>query len=189
MIIHDVFGCSDAIYEYLSQKCSECTLRFKKSASLDAEDYEEITPRVYEFTFDDPSEIPSPCILIQPTSVTDGEVHYVLYVSVAHGGVQDVEITIENPPGSHRYVYKDGSDFTSDGVRRELYRACLSLQTYVFNAMLKWSSSDALLKNIKLTPPSAYLENFPSCEGTIEFDMHFETHPVKVAGTRLQDLL
>ena len=188
-IIRDVFGCSDAIYNYLTIKCADCTLRFKASSSVDSEDYVEITPQVYEFTFDDSSEIPSPCVLVQPVNVTSNNVHFVLYISVAHGGIQECEITVENPPGSRMYVYRDGSDFTSDGVRRELYRACLTLQTFVFNAMLKLSSSDARIQNLVLNPPSPYMESFPACEGTVEFDMTYDTRTVAYASTRLQELL
>lgn len=188
-MIRDVFGCSDAIYNYLTQKCADCTLRFKASSSVEAEDYAEVTPQVYEFTFDDASEIPSPCVLVQPVSVTSSSVHFVLFISVAHGGIQEREIVDEDPAGSHQYVYRDGTDFTSDGVRRELYRACMGLQTFVFNAMLKLSSSDARIQNLTLNPPSPYMESFPACEGTVEFDMAYDTRTVAYAGTRLQDLL
>ena len=188
-IIRDVFGCSDAIYNYLTQKCGDCTLRFKASSSLEVEDYVEITPQVYEFTFEDASEIPSPCVLVQPVTVTSSNVHFVLYISVAHGGIQECEIVDENPEGSRHYQYRDGSEFTSDGVRRELYRACMTLQTFVFNSMLKLSSSDARIQNLTLNPPSPYMEMFPSCEGTVEFDMAYSTQPVAYAGTRLQELL
>lgn len=188
-MIRDVFGCSDAIYNYLTQKCADCTLRFKASSSVEAEDYAEVTPQVYEFTFDDASEIPSPCVLVQPVNVTASNVHFVLFISVAHGGIQECEIVDEDPTGSRQYVYRDGTDFTSDGVRRELYRACMSLQTFVFNAMLKLSSSDARIQNLTLNPPSPYMESFPACEGTVEFDMSYDTRTVAYAGTRLQDLL
>lgn len=188
-MIRDVFGCSDAVFNYLTQKCEACTLRFKASSSLDADEYVEIKPKVYEFTFDDSSEIPSPCVLIQPVTVTASNVHFVIYVSVAHGGIQECEIVDEMPAGSHHYQYRDGSDFTSEGVRRELYRACMSLQTFVFNALLKLSSSDARIQNLTLNPPSPFMENFPSCDGTVEFDMAYSTETVSYAGTRLQELL
>lgn len=188
-IIRDVFGCSDAIYNYLTQKCAECTLRFKASSSLEVEDYVEITPKVYEFTFEDPSEIPSPCILVQPVTVTSSNVHFVLYISISHAAIQEREIVDEVPAGSRQYQYRDGSDFTSAGVRRELYRACMTLQTFVFNALLKLGSSDARIQNLTLNPPSPYMENFPSCDGTVEFDMSYSTQTVSYGGTRLQELL
>lgn len=188
-IIRDCFGASDALYNYLSRECGACTLRFKASSSLDKDDYVEITPRVYEFTFDDPSEIPSPCVLIQPVTVTSSNVHFVLYISISHAAIQECEIVDENPEGSRHYQYRDGSEFTSDGVRRELYRACMTLQTFVFNALLKLGSSDARIQNITLNPPSPYMENFPSCDGTVEFDMAYSTQTVAYGGTRLQELL
>lgn len=188
-MIRDVLGCSDALYNYLVQKCADCTLRFKASSSVEAEDYAEVTPQVYKFTFDDASEIPSPCVLIQPTSITQQSIHYVLYISVAHPAIQECEIVDEVPAGSRHYQYRDGSEFTSEGVRRELYRACLMLGNFIFFQMMQWRGDGKLIQNLVANPPSPFMENFPSCECTVEFDFTYETRTSTYAGTRLQQLL
>lgn len=189
-IQRDVFGVSDALFAYLTQKCADCTLRFKASSSLDKDDYQEITPRVFLYTFDDDTtEIPSPCVLIQPTLINQQSIHYVLYISVAHPAIQECEIVDEVPAGSRHYQYRDGSEFTSDGVRRELYRACLMLENFIFFQMMQWRGDGKLIQNLVANPPSPFMENFPACECTVEFDFTYETRTSTYAGTRLQELL
>ena len=186
----DVFGVTKALTNLLTKECSACTLRFKSSASTDSVDYEEVQPRVYAFTYDDfSSEIPAPSILIQPTQITGGVIHYVIYVSVVHPAIMQCETTDENPSGSGQYVYRDGTDFTDAGVRPELYRASLMLAEVVFESLLKLSSSDTRLKNLAINPPSPMMIEFPYCSCTVELDFSYDIYPKKMASTRLQELL
>ena len=189
-IIHDVFGATEALKNLLVQDCDSCTLRFKTSSSTDAEDYEEVKPSVYAFTYDTlSSEIPSPSVLIQPTSISDGVIHYVIYVCVVHPAVQECEITDEMPAGSRHYQYRDGTDFTDEGVRPELYRACLMLAEYVYESLLRLSSTDSRLRGLSITPPSPMMTEFPYCSCTVELDFSYNAFSKKVGGTRLQELL
>ena len=189
-IIHDVFGATEALKNLLVKDCASCTLRFKASASTDSEDYAEVQPHVYAFTYDTlSSEIPAPSVLIQPTNIADGVIHYVIYVCVVHPAVQECEIVDENPSGSHQYVYRDGTDFTDTGVRPELYLACLTLAEYVYESLLKLSSTDSRLHGLSITPPSPMMDEFPYCSCTVELDFSYSTFSKKVGGTRLQELL
>lgn len=186
----DVFGVTKALTNLLSRDCKNCSLRFKASASTDAEDYAEVTPSVYAFTYDDfSSEIPAPSVLIQPTQIANGVIHYVIYVCVAHPAIQQCEITEESPKGSWQFVYKDGTNFTDAGVRPELYKASLMLAEVVFESLLKLSSSETRLKNLTINPPSPYMEEFPYCSCTVELDFSYDIYPKKMASTRLQELL
>ena len=186
----DVFGVTKALTNLLTKDCESCTLRFKSSASTDSVDYEEVQPRVYAFTYDDfSSEIPAPSVLIQPTRIIGGVIHYVIYVSVSHPAVQEREIVDENPSGSGQFVYRDGTDFTDAGVRPELYRASLMLAEVVFESLLKLSSSDTRLKNLAINPPSPKMSEFPYCSCTVELDFSYDIYPKKMASTRLQELL
>lgn len=186
----DVFGVTKALTNLLTRDCSDCTLRFKMSASTDAEDYAEVQPRVYAFTYDDfSSEIPAPSILIQPTQIENGSIHYVIYVCVVHPAIMQCEITEGNPKGSWQFVYKDGTNFTDAGVRPELYKASLMLAEVVFESLLKLSSSETRLKNLTINPPSPYMEEFPYCSCTVELDFSYDIYPKKMASTRLQELL
>lgn len=186
----DVFGVTKALTNLLTRDCSACTLRFKASASTDAEDYAEVTPSVYAFTYDDfSSEIPSPSVLVQPTQIMGGVIHYVIYVCVVHPAIMQCEITDESPSGSNQYVYRDGTDFTDTGVRPELYRACLMLAEVVFESLLKLSSSETRLKNLVINPPSPMMDEFPYCSCTVELDFSYDIYPKKVSSTRLQELL
>ena len=186
----DVFGVTKALTNLLTKDCESCTLRFKSSASTDSVDYEEVQPRVYAFTYDDfSSEIPAPSILIQPTRIMGGVIHYVIYVSVSHPAVQEREIVDENPSGSGQFVYRDGTDFTDAGVRPELYRASLMLAEVVFESLLKLSSSETRLKNLAINPPSPMMSEFPYCSCTVELDFSYDIYPKKMASTRLQELL
>ena len=189
-MLMDVFGVTKALTNLLTRDCSACTLRFKKSASTDAEDYAEVQPRVYAFTYDDfSSEIPAPSVLIQPTQIANGSIHYVIYVCVAHPAIQQCEITEENPKGSWQFVYEDGTNFTDAGVRPELYKASLMLAEVVFESLLKLSSSETRLKNLTINPPSPYMEEFPYCSSSVELDFSYDIYPKKMASTRLQELL
>ena len=189
-MIHDVFGATKALKNLLTRDCASCTLRFKKSASTDAEDYEEMKPAVYAFTYDTlSSEIPAPSVLIQPTNIADGVIHYVIYVCVTHPAVQECEIVDEVPQGSRHYEYRDGTDFTDTGVRPELYRACLTLAEYTYESLLKLSSTDSRLHGLSITPPSPLMDEFPYCSCTVELDFSYSTFSKKVGGTRLQELL
>ena len=186
----DVFGVTKALPNLLTKDWSACTLRFKSSASTDSEDYEEVQPRVYAFTYDDfSSEVPAPSILIQPTQITGGVSHYVIYVNVVHPAVQEREIVDENPSGSGQFVYRDGTDFTDSGVRPELYRASLMLAEVVFESLLRLSSSETRLKNLSINPPSPYMSEFPYCSCTVELDFSYDIYPKKMSSTRLQELL
>ena len=186
----DVFGVTKALTNLLTKDCSACTLRFKSSASTDSVDYEEVQPRVYAFTYDDfSSEIPAPSVLIQPTRIMGGVIHYVIYICVVHPAIMQCEMTDENPSGSNQYVYRDGTDFTDAGVRPELYRASLMLAEVVFESLLKLSSSDTRLKNLAINPPSPYMSEFPYCSCTVELDFSYDIYPKKMASTRLQELL
>ena len=186
----DVFGVTKALTNLLTKDCSACTLRFKSSASTDSVDYEEVQPRVYAFTYDDfSSEIPAPSVLIQPTRIMGGVIHYVIYICVVHPAIMQCEMTDENPSGSGQFVYRDGTDFTDAGVRPELYRASLMLAEVVFESLLKLSSSDTRLKNLAINPPSPYMSEFPYCSCTVELDFSYDIYPKKMASTRLQELL
>lgn len=189
-MIHDVFGVTEALKNLLIKDCASCTLRFKKSASTDAEDYEEVKPSVYAFTYDTlSSEIPAPSVLIQPTNIADGVIHYVIYVCVTHPAIQECEIVDEDPVGSRQYQYRDGTDFTDEGVRPELYRACLMLAEYVYESLLRLSSTDSRLHGLSITPPSPLMTEFPYCSCTVELDFTYSIFSKKVGGTRLQELL
>lgn len=189
-IIHDVFGATKALKNLLTRDCESCTLRFKKSASTDADDYEEVKPVVYDFTYDTlSSEIPAPSVLLQPTNIADGVIHYVIYVCVVHAAVQEREIVDEVPSGSRHYEYRDGTDFTDAGVRPELYRACLMLAEYVYESLLRLSSTDSRLRGLSITPPSPLMTEFPYCSCTVEFDFAYSVFSKKVGGTTLQELL
>lgn len=189
-IQHDVFGVTDAIFERLVVATAQTTLRYKESASPDCESYKEVKPTVYKYTYEtDSDELPAPTVLIQPTTVSDGSISYVLFVNVAHPSIVDVEITDEVPPGSHHYQYRDGTDFTSDCVRAELYRACLMLGNEVYKTVMRMQFNGVQISSVKLTPPSPMMSEFPFCSCIVEFTAKYSEHPVKVGGTRLQDLL
>lgn len=186
----DVFGVTKALSNLLSRDCKNCTLRFKSSASTNSEDYAEVTPSVYAFTYDDfSSEIPAPSVLIQPTQIANGSIHYVIYICVVHPAIMQCEITEESPKCSWQFVYKDGTEFIDAGVRPELYKASLMLAEVVFESLLKLSSSETRLKNLAINPPSPYMSEFPYCSCTVELDFSYDIYPKKMASTRLQELL
>ena len=201
----DVFGITDKIYNYLSEKCAACTLRWKTSASTDPADYEEAKPTVYEFVYDG-EEIPDgPSILLQTTNINPSQIHYVIYVSCAHAAVQECEKADAIEGEENKFKYRtetippeeegeEGTEipatgFTSDGVRRELYKVTLMLGQYVFESLMRMQNDGMQIQNLSLIPPSAFMQEFPYCSATCEFDVLYNSMPKAVATTRLQELL
>lgn len=191
MMQRDVIGVSNALFEMLSERMEGCTLKFKTSASLDPADYAEAKPSVYLFTYPTSAidEVPSPSVLIQVSRVTPETIHYVVYCDVVHAAIQECEYVDESPEGSHRYVYREGGDFTSDGVREELYRAALLLGDYVLQSIFRMGVDRLTVSNAVLLAPSAYMSEFPHCSSTIEFDVSYNSRPITTVGTRLRELL
>lgn len=197
MIQRDIFGITDAIYNYLSAACEGCTLRWKKSDSTDAQDYEEVKPTVYEYTFDDANLPSGPSVLIQTTRVNPDSIHYVMYISCYHPAVQECEIA-DRQENTDIYKYRTDEtdnqtvparDYSSGGVRRELYRVTLMLADYVFTSLMRMGIDSARLQGLTMIPPSAYMQSFPECDCTIEFDAVYVSKPVAIVGTELSDLL
>lgn len=197
MIQRDVFGITDKLHEYLSNACENCALKWKKSASTNPDDYVEEKPRVYKFTFEG-EEIPeSPAILIQTTRITPDNIHYILYMTVCHPAVQECEI-VDRVEGTREYAYRTDTvdekkvpaeGFTSEGVRQELYRACLMLGDYVLTQLERMDNDCINLSNLTLIPPSPYMAEFPYCSTTLEFDVSYISMPKAIVGTTLRELL
>ena len=201
----DVFGITDKIYNYLSEKCAACTLRWKMSTSTDPADYGEAHPKVYAYTFDDEEVPETPSILLQTTNINPSQIHYVIYVSCAHAAVQECETVDAIEGEENKYTYRtetippeeeggEGTEvpatgYTSDGVRRELYKVTLMLGQFVFESLMRMGNDGARIQNLSLIPPSAFMQEFPYCSATIEFDALYESMPKAVVTTRLQELL
>lgn len=197
----NIFGITESIVSYLSEQCNICTLRWKSSSSTEPADYAEVRPKVYAYTFDGDGEIPdSPSVLIQTTRITPDSIHYVVYLSVVHSAILEAEKVdpVEGTQDQFKYrtetVEEEGQEvpatgYTSDGVRRELYKITLMLSDFVFTALMRMGNQCAEIRNLNLTPPSAFMQEFPYCSATIEFDAQYHTRPVSVVGTSLQDLL
>ena len=198
IIERNVFGITDAIYGHLSAACEACTLRWKRTDSTEADDYAEAKPTVYEYTYDG-EEIPDgPSVLVQTTRISPDSIHYVIYLSCCHPAVQECEKADPVEGETNRYVYRtddvDGEsvpakDFSSDGVRRELYRVTLMLADYVFTALMRMSMDCMRMQGLTLIPPSSYLQEFPYCSASIEFDAAYISKPAAMVGTDLVDLL
>lgn len=201
----DVFGLTQKIYDYLTEKCQYCRLRWKTSASTDPADYEEANPKVYAYTFDDEEVPETPSVLIQTTNINPTQIHYVVYVSCAHAAVQECEKADAIEGEKNKFKYRtetippeeeggEGTEipatgFTSDGVRRELYKVTLMLGQYVFESLMRMQNDGMQIQNLSLIPPSAFMQEFPYCSATCEFDVLYNSMPKAVATTRLQELL
>ena len=151
----------------------------------------------------DGEEIPvGPSILLQTTRITPENIHYVIYISVVHSAVQECEKAdlVEGAENEYTYrtetVVEEGQDveipatgFTSDDVRRELYRVTLMLGDYVFRMLMQMGNSKARITNLTLVPPSAYMQEFPYCSCSLEMDVSYISKPTAVVNTELFDLL
>lgn len=197
-IERNVFGITDAIYSHLSAACESCTLRWKRTDSTEADAYAEVKPEVYEYTYDG-EEIPDgPSVLIQTTRISPDSIHYVVYVSCCHPAVQECEMAdpVEGETNSYEYRTDEvdnesvpAKGFSSDGVRRELYRVTLMLADYVFTSLMRMSMDSMRMQGLSLIPPSAYMQEFPYCSASIEFDALYLSKPAAMVGTELSDLL
>ena len=198
IIERSVFGITDIIYNYLTSACESCTLRWKKSDSTDAQDYEEAKPMVYKYVYDGEYVPSGATVLLQTTRISPDSIHYVVYVSCCHPAVQECEIAdpVEGETNSYEYRTDEvdnesvpAKGFSSDGVRRELYRVTLMLADYVFTSLMRMSMDSMRMQGLSLIPPSAYMQEFPYCSASIEFDALYLSKPAAMVGTELSDLL
>ena len=168
----NVFTLTEHIAEELRSELDSLTYRFK--CTDDPNDATETKPRVYTFTYDgeldrDLLPVHTPSVLLQVIKRDDETVSYLVHVYVVNASIVDDEIAFDCGDGSYRRG--NGEEPRSNGARRDLYRACLLLGDSVYSALNTISLSGlARLENIVLNAPSAYMDNYPSCECTVSFD-------------------
>ena len=168
----NVFSLTDHISKSLQAELGSLTYRYKGTA--DANDATETKPRIYTFTYDceldrDMLPVHTPSVLLQVIKRDSDTVSYLVHIYVANASIVDDEIAFDCGDGSYRMG--NGEEPCSNGARRDLYRACLLLGESVYNALNTISLSGlARIENIVLNAPSAYMDNYPSCECTVSFD-------------------
>ena len=168
----NVFTLTDHIAAELRSELDSLTYRYK--GTDDANDATETKPRVYTFTYDceldrDMLPVHTPSVLLQVIKRDSDTVSYLAHIYVANASIVDDEIAFDCGDGSYRMG--NGEEPCANGARRDLYRACLLLGEGVYNALNTISlSGSARVENIVLNAPSAYMDNYPSCECTVSFD-------------------
>ena len=188
----NVLTLTDYIRDELAKRIEKTAFRWKRTDSLDKDEYNEVKPTVLAYTYDDlnadgyPSEMPS--ILIQPVSEEGGEWHYVVFVCVVHPAIQAVEQTVpvEGMPGV--YKHRDSADYDSFGAKKELYKTALLLTEQVALALKRIGNTNAALSNIVTNAPSPLLPDLPYCSGTVEFDARI-SQTASTIDTRIRELL
>ena len=150
------------------------SLKYRYKGTDEANDATETKPRVYTFTYDceldrDLLPVHTPSVLLQVIKRDDESVSYLVHIYVANASIVDDEIAFDCGDGSYRMGA--GEEPCANGARRDLYRACLLLGESVYIALNTISLSGlARIENIALNAPSAYMDNYPSCECTVSFD-------------------
>ena len=188
----NVITLTDFIRDELAKRIEKTTFRWKRTDSLDKEEYNEVKPTVLAYTYDDlnedgyPTEMPS--ILIQPVSEEGGEWHYVVFVCVVHPSIQEIEKTDEIKGESGVYKHRDSADYDSFGAKKELYKTALLLTEQVALALKRIGSTNASLSNIVTNAPSPLLPDIPYCSGVVEFDARIP-QTASTIDTRIRELL
>ena len=168
----NVFTLTEHIAAALRAELDGLTYRFKSTD--EPHDATETKPRVYTFTYDgeldrDLLPVHTPSVLLQVINRDESHVSYLVHVYVANASIVDDEIAFDCGDGSYRMG--NGEEPSANGARRDLYRACLLLGESVYSALNTISLSGlARVENIVLNAPSAYMDNYPSCECTVSFD-------------------
>ena len=188
----NVLTLTDYIRDELAKRIETTTFRWKRTDSLDKDEYNEVKPTVLAYTYDDlnadgyPTEMPS--ILIQPVSEEGGEWHYVVFVCTVHPAIQEIEKTDETQSESGVYKHRDSADYDSFGAKKELYKTALLLTEQVALALKRIGNTNAALSNIVTNAPSPLLPDIPYCSGTVEFDARIP-QTASTIDTRIRELL
>ncbi len=188
----DVLSMTKFIGDELAKRMDKITFRFKVKDSLDPKDYWEAKPTVETFTYDDldengyPTHMPS--VLVQPISEENGTCHFVVFVCVCAGAIQEIEKTVEVEGQKGVYKHIDSPDYTSFGARRDLYKTALLLTEQVSLALKRISNTNAALSNIQTSFPSSLLPDIPYCSGVVEFDARIP-QTASTIDTRIRELL
>ena len=186
----NVFTLTEHIAEELRSELDSLTYRYK--GTDDANDATETKPRVYTFTYDgeldrDLLPVHTPSVLLQVIKRDDATVSYLVHVYVVNASIVDDEIAFDCGDGSYRMG--EGEEPRAGGARRDLYRACLLLGESVYSALNTISLSGlARIENIVLNAPSAYMDNYPSCECTVSFDCAL-SNTESFIRSKLEDIL
>ena len=188
----NVISLTDFIGDELAKSMDKISFRFKVKDSLDPEDYWEAKPTVETFTYDDldengyPTHMPS--VLVQPISEENGSWHFVVFVCVCAGAIQEIEKTVEVEGKKGVYKHIDSPDYTSFNAKRDLYKTALLLTEQVALALKRIGNTNAALSNIVTNAPSPLLPDIPYCSGTVEFDARIP-QTASTIDTRIRELL
>ena len=168
----NVFTLTEHIAAELRSGLESLTYRYK--GTDEANDATETKPRIYTFTYDceldrDMLPVHTPSVLLQVINRDESHVSYLAHIYVVNASIVDNEIALDCGDGSYRKGI--GEEPCANGARRDLYRACLLLGESVYSALSTISLSGlARIESIVLNAPSAYMDNYPSCECTVSFD-------------------
>lgn len=188
----NITSLTDFIGDELAKRMDKITFRFKVKDSLDPKDYWEAKPTVEMFTYDDldengyPTHMPS--VLVQPISEENGKWHFVVFVCVCAGAIQEIEKTVEVEGKKGVYKHIDSADYDSFGAKKELYKTALLLTEQVALALKRIGNTNAALSNIVTNAPSPLLPDIPYCSGTVEFDARIP-QTASTIDTRIRELL
>jgi hypothetical protein len=164
---------TESITAELQDHLNHTCFRWKDSDSTTS--YAETKPQVYAFTYDELSgtaPLHTPAILVQIISIdSTGLASYIVHVCVSYPSIQDKEITSKVEGHDNLYQYGNSDSITSAGTRSELYKAALLLGEQVYNILGKMSNTDFRIRNLSLQTPSPYMEQFPYCDCTVNFDV------------------
>ena len=187
-----VLSMTDFIGDELAKSMDKISFRFKVKDSLDPEDYWEAKPTVETFTYDDldengyPTHMPS--VLVQPISEENGTCHFVAFVCVCAGAIQEIEKTVEVEGKHNVYKHIDSPEYDALGCKRELFKATLLLTEQVALTIKRIGNNNADIKNVVTDAPSPLLPDFPYCSGVVEFDARISQTTAKI-NTKLSSLL
>ena len=186
----NVFTLTEHIAAELRSELESITYRYK--GTDEASDATETKPQIYTLTYDceldrDMLPVHTPSVLLQVIKRDIDTVSYLVHIYVANASIVDDEIAFDCGDGSYRMG--DGEEPCANGARRDLYRACLLLGESVYNALNTISlSCAARIENIVLNAPSAYMDNYPSCECTVSFDCAL-SNTESFIRSKLEDIL
>ena len=159
------------IVDELQKRMDALSFRWKDSDSTD--EYGEMKPTVYAFTYDDLTEnmpVKTPSVLVQFMGLDDaGTASFLVHVCVCNPALQGKEITTPLKENPALFEYGTGDDISSSNVRSELYKFCLILGEQVYLALKRMGNCRQNVGNVEFTPPSPYLDKFPYCECTVGF--------------------
>lgn len=151
-------------------------LSYKTDGDSDA--FDVATPTVFEYlcppdAISDgfPEIMPSVTLIVNEITPTASglDIDISLHTAVVNPSTSESETATPVTGESNRYEIAPGTEYTNADAQRTLYRESFDLTYRTLCAIRGMKYQGVTIDNLRMTPPSPHLENFPYSTGIVSF--------------------